>query len=85
MRLESEAFHYHVNTDTSDQNVGRSVRALYDSGWNVGKIAHCNKTLQENKIDYRDNSIGYISPSEIGGAGVYFVDIIESFFRWISI
>ena len=31
--LKSEAFHYHMNSDTSDQNVGRSIRALYDFGW----------------------------------------------------
>ena len=36
--LKSEAFHYHVNSHTSDQNVGRSIRALYDNGWHLGKI-----------------------------------------------
>ena len=37
---ESEAFHYHVNTETSDQNVSRSIPSLYDNGWHVGKITY---------------------------------------------
>ena len=52
--------------------MGLSIR--YENGcWLVGEIT---KTLQENENDYQDNSIDYISPSEIGGADVYFVDVI---------
>ena len=63
-----------MNTDLSDQNVGRSIKALHDNGWHVGKITYYNKTLQKYKIDYQDNSIDYISPSKFEGA-VYFVDV----------
>ena len=55
--------------------MGLSIQAPYDNGWHVGKIAYYNRTIQENKIDYRENSIDYISPSEIGGADVYFIDL----------
>ena len=56
-------------------NVGRSIRALYENGWHVGKIAYFNKSLKEYKIDYADQTIDYISPHEIGGHDVYFVDV----------
>ena len=67
-----------MNTETSDQNVGRSIPALYDNGWHVGEIASYNKTLQEYEIHYRDNSIDYISP-EIEGSDVYFVSKLKLF------
>ena len=56
-------------------NVGRSIRALYENGWHVGKIAYFNKSLKEYKIDYADQTIDYISPHEIGGHDVCFVDV----------
>ena len=56
-------------------NVGRSIRALYESGWHVGRIAYFSKSLKEYKIDYADQTIDYISPHEIGGHDVYFVDV----------
>ena len=37
-------------------NVGRSIRALYENGWHVGKIAYFNKSLKEYKIDYADKN-----------------------------
>ena len=56
-------------------NVGRSIRALYESAWHVGRIAYFSKSLKEYKIDYADQTIDYISPHEIGGHDVYFVDV----------
>ena len=41
----------------------------------MGKIAYFNKSLKEYKIDYADQIIDYISPREIGGHDVYYVDV----------
>ena len=59
-------------------NVGRSIRALYENGWHVGKIGYFNKSLEEYKIDYAvGQTIHYSSsPHEIGGHDVvYYVDV----------
>ena len=69
-RIDAES-----DRDTADPNVGRSIRALYENGWHVGKIAYFNKSLKEYKIDYADQTIDYISPHEIGGHDVYYVDV----------
>ena len=61
-RIDAES-----DRDTADTNVGRSIRALYENGWHVGKIAYFNKSLKEHKIDFVDQTIDYISPHEIGG------------------
>ena len=62
----------------ADPNVGRSIRALYENGWHVGKIAYFNKSLKECKIDYADRTIDYISQHEIGGHYEYDVDVNQS-------
>ena len=67
-------------SDTSDQNAGSFIRLfmiMVGRKWK-GKIS-LQKKLQYI-IDYQDNyitiSIDHISPSEIGGADVYFADVI---------
>ena len=69
MRIDAES-----DRDTADPNVGRSIRALYENGWHVGKIAYFSKSLKEYKIDYADQTYE-ISPHEIGGRDVYYVDV----------
>ena len=69
-RIDTES-----DRDTADPNVRRSIRALYVNGWHVGKIACFNKSLKEYKIDYADQTIDYISPHEIGGHDVFYVDV----------
>ena len=65
----------HTCNCVADPNVGRSIRALYENGWHVRKIAYFNKSLKEYKIDYADQTIDYISPHEIGGHDEYDVDV----------
>ena len=43
-----------------------------------------NNRIQKNKIDYQDNLTDYSSPSEIGGADVYFVDTFLSYFQPVN-
>ena len=55
------------------ENVGRKIKALYDSGWHIGEIKYYNVTLAEYKIDFEDGSVDYISLDEIDGIEILLI------------
>ena len=47
------------------ENIGRSIKALYETGWHVGKVLYWNHNLGEFKIEFPDRTIDYIKPDDI--------------------
>ena len=53
--------------------MGLKIKALYEHGWQIGKISYFNTVLQEYRVTFADNSEGYIRMIDIDGVEIQFV------------
>ena len=53
-----------------DNFVGRRIKAQYENGWFVGEINYFNKSLEEYRVSYEDETEDYISLEDVDGVEV---------------
>ena len=53
-----------------DNFVGRRIKALYENGWFVDETNYFNKSLEEYRVSYEDDTEDYISLEDVDGVEV---------------
>ena len=56
-----------------DERVGQKIKALYESGWEVGEITYFNSVLDEYHVSFTDGSEDYINISDVDGVELQFI------------